>query len=93
MTKRKSSKFVYHGSLGKYATLEKVMGKHKEVHLKKEKGYIDIYIPKSEDVYECPNRACRFTSKTREGMFAHIRKTGHGSYKNSIPKRASKFLK
>jgi hypothetical protein len=84
--------FVYHGSLGKYATLEKVMGKHKQVHLKKDKsGYIDIYIPKSEDYYECSRKGCSFKTKSREKMFAHIRKTGHSTHE--IPKRASKFLK
>jgi len=87
----KQGRFSYHSSVGKYATLEKVMGKHKEVHLKKDKGYVDVYVPKSEDVYECPRKGCSFKSHSREKMFEHIRKTGHSSY--GVPKRTSKFLK
>jgi hypothetical protein len=91
--KEKQHHLTYDGSVGKYATLEKVMGKNKVVMLEKNKGYVDIYVPKSVNTYSCPRKSCPFTSKTRKEMFAHIRKTGHGSYEESVPKRTSKFLR
>lgn len=44
--KRKEIRYRYHGSLGKYATLERIMEGRKTVMVKKgEHGYYDLYYP------------------------------------------------
>jgi len=41
--------------------------------------------------YECPRRSCLYKTTKRSEMLAHIRKTGHTTYKQ-LPKSKSKFI-